>query len=153
MLAAVSLDESDLDGPPASVAGCGLDYAYISVHDDAVSRARLRGGAGVDQFCLLSWDAVRSEAHVRVFLPGAGVPEDPATGSAALGLGVWLVANGLLPGDGESSYVVRQGSEIHRPSTLEARVSAAGSSVVRTTVTGHVVPIATGEIAVPPFIG
>ena len=36
--------------------------------------------------------------------PGLAVPEDPATGSAALGLGVWLVAAGWLPGDGTSPY-------------------------------------------------
>ena len=39
-----------------------------------------------------------ASAHVTGLLPRAvGVPEDPATGSAALGLGVWLVAGGLLP--------------------------------------------------------
>ena len=58
--------------------------------------------------------------------PGVGVPEDPATGSAALGLGVWLVASGLLPGDGRSAYAVRQGVEIHRPSALACTVTAAG---------------------------
>ena len=40
------------------------------------------------------------DVHARVFVPGAGVPEDPATGSAAAGLGVALVATGLLPEGG-----------------------------------------------------
>ena len=79
--------------------------------------------------------------------------EDPATGSAALGFGLWLVASGLLPGEGESEYTVRQGIEIHRPSTLSCTVTAAGGVGVSVTVTGHVVPIARGEIAVPPFVG
>lgn len=151
-LATVGLTTADLTGAATRIAGCGLDFAYLSVFDDALSGAKLVGGA-VDQFCLVSWDPQTATAHVRVFLPGAGVPEDPATGSAALGLGVWLVAEGLLPPDAESSYVVRQGQELHRPSTLDCTVSAVDGTVVRVTVGGNVVPVAAGEIAVPPFIG
>jgi trans-2,3-dihydro-3-hydroxyanthranilate isomerase len=88
-----------------------------------------------------------------VFVPDLGVTEDPATGSAALGLGVWLVASGLLPASGHSAYRVRQGAEIHRPSTLDCTVTAAGGAVTAATVCGHVTPIASGEIAVPPFVG
>ncbi|MEU8237074.1 PhzF family phenazine biosynthesis protein [Actinoplanes missouriensis] len=91
--------------------------------------------------------------HARVFVPGEAVWEDPATGSAALGLGVWLVATGWLPGEGTSSYRVHQGHEIRRPSLLECTVTAAGGAATSATVTGHVVPIARGEIAIPPFIG
>jgi trans-2,3-dihydro-3-hydroxyanthranilate isomerase len=40
-----------------------------------------------------------------------------------------------------------------RPSLLECTVTAAGGRAVSATVTGHVVPIAKGEISVPPFIG
>ena len=49
------------------------------------------------------------QAPARVFVPGDAVWEDPATGSAALGLGVWLVSAGVLPADGTSSYQVHQG--------------------------------------------
>ncbi len=86
-------------------------------------------------------------------MPGLSVPEDPATGSAALGLGVWLVASGLLPADGESGYVVHQGLELHRPSVLECVVTAQAGAVTSARVTGSVVPIARGEMAVPPFVG
>jgi trans-2,3-dihydro-3-hydroxyanthranilate isomerase len=66
---------------------------------------------------------------------------------------VWLVASGSLPGEGEFSYLVRQGAELHRPSILDGTVTASGGAAVRATVTGQVVPIARGEIAVPPFVG
>ena len=89
----------------------------------------------------------------RVFVPGLGVPEDPATGSAALGLGVWLIASGLLPGEGRSTYTVRQGIEINRPSTLDCTVTASGGLAMGATVSGQVMPVARGEITVPPFIG
>ena len=108
------------------------------------------GAHGIDVF---AWDAETREAHVRVFCPALSVPEDPATGSAALGLGVWLVTSGLLPGDGESSYTVHQGLELHRPSVLACTVTAERGAVTAATVTGTVVPMARGEMAIPPFVG
>jgi trans-2,3-dihydro-3-hydroxyanthranilate isomerase len=158
LLAAVRLGPDDLAGTaPPRLAGCGLEFPYLRVRGEAVARARL-DLAVAEEVCphgldVFAWDAETTTAHARVFAPGLSVPEDPATGSAALGLGVWLVGAGLLAADGESSYVVRQGIELHRPSTLECTVTAAGGAAVSATVTGHVVPVATGEIAVPPFVG
>lgn len=153
LLATAGLTEADRAGPAPRMAGCGIDFPYLSVRPDAVARATLDYGAatryGVECVTILSWDAAASSAHVRMFGPGVGVAEDPATGSSALGLGVWLVANGLLPGEGESSYSVRQGAEIHRPSTLDCTVTATGGAAVRATVSGQVVPVAEGRIAVP----
>jgi trans-2,3-dihydro-3-hydroxyanthranilate isomerase len=102
---------------------------------------------------LFAWDPATRVAHARVFAGGLGVAEDPATGSAALGLGVFLVGSGLLPPEGETSYLVRQGVEIHRPSTLDCKVVATQGQAVRAAVTGSVMPVARGEIAVPPFVG
>jgi trans-2,3-dihydro-3-hydroxyanthranilate isomerase len=154
LLAAVGLAAEDYVGPEPHRAGCGLDFGYLSVRPDSVSRARVGAAVeGVGDVCVFSWDPTSRTSHTRVFVPGKGVPEDPATGSAALGFGVWLVASGLLPPDGESSYIVRQGAELHRPSTLECTVSAVDGAATRATVTGSVVPIAHGEIAVPPFVG
>jgi trans-2,3-dihydro-3-hydroxyanthranilate isomerase len=152
-LAAAGLSEVDLAGPAVRLAGCGIEFPYLLVSPDAVSRALATNTSGVAEVNLFSWDASRKVAHSRVFATGIGVPEDPATGSAALGLGVWLVDSGLLPGDGESTYTVRQGVEIHRPSTLECTVSAVDGKATRVTVTGAVVPVARGEIAIPPFVG
>ena len=157
LLEVVGLTAADLAGPPPRTAGCGLAWTFLSVRPDAVTRAGLNADAarrnGVEEVVVFAWDAARSTSHARAFVPGSGVPEDPATGSAALGFGVYAVASGLLPGEGRSSYVIHQGAELHRPSTLECTVTAAAGAAVGATVTGTVVPIATGEIAVPPFIG
>lgn len=154
LLAAVGLTADDQVGPPPRLAGCGLEFPYLSVRPDAVARARIAAVADpVSDVCVFSWDAARKTSHARVFVPGKGVAEDPATGSAALGFGVWLVGVGHLPGDGESSYVIHQGAELLRPSTLECSVSAVDGHVVATTVRGSVVSVARGEIAVPPFVG
>jgi trans-2,3-dihydro-3-hydroxyanthranilate isomerase len=152
LLAAVGLTRDDYAGPAPRMAGCGLEFPFLSVHAGAIARARSTGSDQGD-VCVFAWDAALLRSHTRVFVPGLGVSEDPATGSAALGFGVWLVACGLLPGDGDSSYLVRQGAELLRPSTLECSVSARGGRAVRVRVAGRVVAIASGEISVPPFIG
>jgi trans-2,3-dihydro-3-hydroxyanthranilate isomerase len=149
LLAAVGLRGKDSTGVEPRVCGAGLDFHYLMVTDTAVPRAvpdlaRLRalGTAGLSVF---SWDGER--AHARVFAAGVGVAEDPATGSAALGLGVYLVRTGLLPDGGE--YVVEQGVELGRPSLLRCSVEVAGGTVVRTCVSGQVVAVARGEVRRP----
>jgi trans-2,3-dihydro-3-hydroxyanthranilate isomerase len=157
LLAAVGLRPDDFAGPAPRVAGCGLEFPYLSVVPPAVARAACDAAAlrsaGFDKVEVFAWDATTATAHARMFAPAIGVPEDPATGSAALGLGVWLVASGLLPGDGASTYRVLQGAEIQRPSTMDCTVTAAAGAAVSATVSGHVVPVSAGEIAVPPFVG
>ncbi|GAB2946609.1 PhzF family phenazine biosynthesis protein [Micromonospora polyrhachis] len=157
LLAVVGLTVDDLVGPPPRLAGCGLEFPYLLVRPDAVARVRpdsaVAHRSGVGQMSVFAWLPDERVAHARVFGFELGVPEDPATGSAALGLGVWLVASGLLPGEGRSAYGVRQGVEMGRPSWLECTVTAAAGVAVGATVAGAVQPIAHGEIAVPPFIG
>jgi len=152
-LATAGLSAADLAGPAVRIAGCGLEFPYLSVLPGAVARAAGNPTTGVRMVTVFAWDPDTGTAHARVFCPGVGVPEDPGTGSSALGLGVWLVVSGLLPGDGGSTYTVRQGIEMHRPSTLSCVVTARAGAAVSATVTGHVVPVAHGEIAVPPFVG
>ena len=156
LLAAVGLDASDLAGAEPRWAGTGLNWAFLHVTDDAVLRARPDLGrltelteSGPDRagLAVLAWKD--GQAHARVFAGGFGVPEDPATGSAALGMGVWLVASGLLPGDGESSYQIAQGLEMGRPSQLACTVNASGGAAVACSVSGSVVPVAHGQMTVP----
>lgn len=158
LLSLVGLTSEDLvpDASPR-VAGCGLEYTFLPIRHAALARAWADPATaeklGVPEISVFSWDASRHTAQARVFLPGVSVPEDPATGSAALGLGVWLVATGWLPPDGQSPYTVHQGIEMHRPSVMECTVTATAGTATTATVAGHVVPVASGEIAVPPFIG
>jgi trans-2,3-dihydro-3-hydroxyanthranilate isomerase len=48
---------------------------------------------------------------------------------------------------------VHQGIEMHRPSLLDCTVTASGGAATLATVSGHVVAVGRGEIAIPPFIG
>jgi trans-2,3-dihydro-3-hydroxyanthranilate isomerase len=77
-----------------------------------------------------------------MFGPALGVPEDPATGSAAGPLAVHLARHGRTEfGDW---IEIRQGEEIGRPSLLRAAVEGAGETVERVRVGGGVVVVANG---------
>ena len=150
LLASVGLTDADLAGVPRR-AGCGLDFTFLPVHAEALDRVDVDlravaayGGAGVSVF---AWDG--ETARARVFAAGAGVPEDPATGSAGVALGVFLVVSGLAVADGETAYQVVQGVEMGRPSLLRCAVVARDGRPVETRVTGSTVPVARGEIRIP----
>jgi trans-2,3-dihydro-3-hydroxyanthranilate isomerase len=150
LLGAVGLDQGSLSGlAPVRTAGAGLEWTYLPVTPGAVARvvpdwvglSRSLASTGVAVF---SWsDGV---AHLRA-LADEGF-EDPATGSAALGFGVYLAASGLVP-DGTTEYRIQQGAEIGRPSTLYGAVTTDGGAISTVTVRGGVVPVATGEITPP----
>jgi len=151
-LRAVGLDASDFAGDSLRWAGAGLEFGYLHVKPDAVARC-VPDAAAIGRLHEMAQLSVFSyadgRAHARVFAAGAGVAEDPATGSAALGLGVWLVASGLVAADGETPYLIEQGLEMGRPSRLECVVAARAGEAVSARVTGQVVAVAEGTIRVP----
>jgi trans-2,3-dihydro-3-hydroxyanthranilate isomerase len=140
LAASVGLTVDDLSDVDPGIAGCGLDWAYLAVKPDAVARTvpnpaaikAASAGNGVQVFSL-----VDGQVHARVF---ADDIEDAATGSAALGLCVFAVDRGLI---GETAdFVVRQGIEMGRPSTLYCYVTPEAA-----TVRGDVVHVATGQLS------
>jgi trans-2,3-dihydro-3-hydroxyanthranilate isomerase len=153
LLAAAGLSPEDLAGEVRN-ASCGLGFTVLPVRESALARVALDvpavralgladgpfGGLSV-----VAWDG--TSARCRVFAFEAGVAEDPATGSAALALGAWLVATGTLPDGG--AYDVVQGVELGRPSLLSCTVTAVDGEPVAATVRGQVVPVAAGRIRVP----
>ena len=83
----------------------------------------------------------------RMFAPGHGINEDPATGSAAGPLACHLVRHGrLAPGD---EIEISQGVEIGRPSTLFARASGMRERIESVEVGGCAVTVARGEFRLP----
>jgi trans-2,3-dihydro-3-hydroxyanthranilate isomerase len=82
----------------------------------------------------------------RMFAPGGGTPEDPATGSAAGPLAIHLARHGRI-GFGEE-IEIRQGAEIGRPSVLYARVEGSAEEITRVEVGGSAVVVAEGEFLV-----
>ena len=158
------LAPDDLAGE-AWVAGCGLGWVHLPVVGPALGRARL-GTRPLETYD--GWPALRDlcdgvnlvavtpperaggpvDVHARVFVPGLLGAEDAATGSAAAGLGMALVASGVLPAGG--AYEIRQGIEMGRPARLSGRVEATDGRATACHVAGRVHPIARGTIAAPP---
>jgi len=84
--------------------------------------------------------------RARMFAPLLGVPEDPATGSAAAALAALLVS--FAPGDDVAlAYEIVQGTEMGRPSRLLATAAKTGEGPVEATVGGACVPVMHGTIA------
>ena len=79
----------------------------------------------------------------RMFAPSDGVPEDPATGSAAGPLAVHVCRHGLV--EWGEWIEISQGVEIGRPSTLFARADARDGELLRVAVGGRAVVVARGE--------
>jgi len=88
--------------------------------------AKLRAPASVAYadgvYCFSALGEGRVKA--RFFAPGIGVSEDPATGSAATGLGVYLGARA-----GDVDIEIEQGAEIARPSFISVQAREARARV------------------------
>lgn len=85
--------------------------------------------------------------RARSFCTGAGVPEDPATGSAAGPLGVYLSLHRALP-SGSPRFVVEQGVEMGRPSEIEVEVEGAPGAPAAVRVAGSAVKMMEGTIEI-----
>jgi trans-2,3-dihydro-3-hydroxyanthranilate isomerase len=84
-----------------------------------------------------------SEWKTRMFAPGDGVAEDPATGSAAGPLACHLCRHGVV--DWGTRIEISQGVELGRPSTLYAMAEGRDSTIERVEVGGRAVVVARGE--------
>lgn len=105
--------------------------------------------AGTDCVLVFSRETESPDAdvHVRMFAPGLGVPEDPATGSANGALGAYLVRHRVVTVDEPTTYITsEQGLEIHRPSTLHIEVDCTEGQVAAVRVGGQVVLVAEGVV-------
>jgi trans-2,3-dihydro-3-hydroxyanthranilate isomerase len=86
-------------------------------------------------------------AYSRMFAPGFGITEDPATGGASGPLGCYLVKHGLVPKANVSEMISLQGVRMGRPSRIHIRITSdAGSAITRVQVGGTAVRVASGDL-------
>jgi trans-2,3-dihydro-3-hydroxyanthranilate isomerase len=157
----LSLTEADLAGPamqPEAVS-CGTPFLFVPLRDmAAVARARLRVDLSeellrgyvtqmVFVFCM-GGERADSQVRARMFAPAIGVPEDPATGSAAVGLGGYLAARDPRA-DGTLQWRVEQGFEMGRPSLLDVEVEKRGGATTAVRVGGRTVIVCEGSMRLP----
>ena len=137
-----------------AVVGTGLEYALIPVADiDALARVRLaidrlpafeREYGQVYPFAFTGDDDPWVEA--RGLFPLEGIPEDPATGSAAGPLAAHLALAGLLAPD--EKRVVLQGRHVGRPSRLTVSIAGEHPRFTDVLVGGGVSLVIEGELRI-----
>ncbi|HVZ05459.1 PhzF family phenazine biosynthesis protein [Hyphomicrobium sp.] len=88
---------------------------------------------------------VQSAFHARMFAPDLGVPEDPATGSAAAGFAYVINEFDELP-DGTHKRAIEQGIEMGRPSAITLTMMMARNKLETVRIGGHAVRIAEGTL-------
>jgi trans-2,3-dihydro-3-hydroxyanthranilate isomerase len=144
LLAAVGVEGSEL---PIELYDLGIRHVYVglpneeavaALEPDLAALTRLTGIVGV--YCFAGSGA---RWKTRMFAPADGVPEDPATGSAAGPLAVHLARHGRIEFGQEIE--IRQGEELRRPSTLYARVEGSPERIEKVEVGGAAVIVARGE--------
>lgn len=144
--AATGLAADRIIGVPQA-ASAGLSHNFVRVDAAAVAEAVDVPGH-LPKVYPFSFDPETNRVHARLFHVGVG--EDPATGSAAVALGVYLVEHGLISGDGDHEYAIEQGAEIGRPSRLLGHVFIDRGRIVHVAVTGAAAKVAEGTLVALP---
>lgn len=156
LAAALGLEARDL-GPhrPGTFEG-GPRFLFVPVRDLlALGRARpvqphwdaAIAIAGVDSAYLYT-PVPDAAFQARFFSPTAGIPEDPAAGSATAILAAQLLANGALS-EGTVHLTLRQGVEMGRLSTLHLTIEVANRALTCVKVAGSSVRISQGMLRLP----
>jgi trans-2,3-dihydro-3-hydroxyanthranilate isomerase len=157
--AAIGLTEADLLGDrPIREVSCGLPFLIVPIRSpEAVDRAvsdasafrRFTESTGIDLpmfFFAMSGAGAAETVHSRMFAPGFGIVEDPATGSASGSLGCYLLRHGLIAADAATRIVSLQGVAMGRPSRIHVDISSRDGEITQVKVGGRAVLVASGEV-------
>jgi trans-2,3-dihydro-3-hydroxyanthranilate isomerase len=156
--AALALDPADIgfDGLRPSRWSAGLAQNFVPIRSlAAIARAQpdparfeaafaIEGRAVAYLYCGEAAETSH-DFHARMFAPGLGVREDPATGSAAAAFAGLLAAGGRY-GDGEHVVRIEQGYEMGRPSLIELSFTTRAGALVSASVGGGAVVVTEGAI-------
>jgi trans-2,3-dihydro-3-hydroxyanthranilate isomerase len=146
----LSVEPEEIAGTnlPLEVVSCGVPFLYVPVKSlRAVQNIKFR----VDVWESKLKDIVppevfvftrevefaNSTVHSRMFAPGMGIWEDPATGAASGPLGCYLVRHGVVRCDGEVELVSEQGVEMGRPSFIKIKIAREGEEITDVRVGGE----------------
>jgi trans-2,3-dihydro-3-hydroxyanthranilate isomerase len=146
LLEAVGVAESQL---PVEVYDNGVQHVFVALgseSDVAALRPNLAGLGLRDTLGVNCFAGSGSLWKNRMFGLG-GIPEDPATGSAAGPLAVHVARHGKIGWGDEIE--ISQGAEIGRPSTLYAKAEGSAEQIERVEVGGSAVVVARGEFKLP----
>lgn len=144
LLAALGVTSAEL---PVEVYRNGPRHVYVALASEpevAAVQPDLGALARLPAIGAVCFAGTGHRWKARNFAPALGVPEDPATGSAAGPLAVHLARHGRIAFGQEIE--ISQGAEIGRPSTLYARATGDGDRIDAVEVAGGAVVVARGEL-------
>jgi trans-2,3-dihydro-3-hydroxyanthranilate isomerase len=155
MSLAINLEMTDIDDRfPVQEVSTGLPALIVPLRDlDALKRCRVDWeryaevvgpGMNLYVFCPEPHEDGPGDLSARMFADDLGVPEDPATGSAAGCLAGYLAEHRYFGAD-PVDVRVEQGYEIRRPSLLYLRAEREGDETT-VHVGGKVQMVARGEL-------
>jgi trans-2,3-dihydro-3-hydroxyanthranilate isomerase len=164
MAGAIGLEADDIHGTglPIEQVSCGVPFLFVPLATrSAVDRSicdvarltRFFARLGVPRdlgVFLFSPERGADDATVysRMFAPGLGVAEDPATGSASGPLGCYLVRHKVVPATAAGSILSLQGVKMGRPSRIHIEIGVDGDAITRVRVGGEAVYVAEGTMEV-----
>ena len=138
---------------------CGLPFLFVPLHNrEALKRIQLNSNrwqqilenSWASSLYVFCFDPENEGANIRarMFAPGLGVIEDPATGSAATAFGGYL---GIRETANEEIFHwrIEQGFEMGRPSFLEVRTEKVNGKINSIAVGGSSVLVTKGNIYLP----
>lgn len=137
---------------------CGLPFLIVPLASvAAVSRSRVNVERWeetlVNAWASMIWvyaaDPDGGERHyrARMYAPGISVPEDPATGSAAVTFAGYLAARAPTR-DGTLAWTIDQGVEMGRPSRLEIEADKVDGAVTALRVGGSAMLVSEGTMRI-----
>jgi trans-2,3-dihydro-3-hydroxyanthranilate isomerase len=154
----LSLKSGDVldDGMKAEALSCGTPFLFVPVRDRAaVGRSRIKmdlwesalAGYITKEVFVFAMDAelADNDIRARMFAPGIGVTEDPATGSACVALAGYLAGRDPRT-QGTLRWIVEQGFEMGRPSILEIEADKKQGAVTTVRVGGRTVLVCDGTM-------
>jgi len=161
--AALGLPETVLASPelPVQVVSCGVPYLLVPLATRlAVDQATSNSGLLESYFRESAIDASgvylfsqepaddRATVYSRMFAPGVGISEDPATGSASGPLGCYLVRHNVVPAGGAGAILNLQGVKMGRPSYLHVSIGVDSGDIIGVRVGGAAVLAGDGTLYV-----
>ncbi|HEY7256166.1 MAG TPA: PhzF family phenazine biosynthesis protein [Solirubrobacterales bacterium] len=145
LLAALGVERSGL---PVEAYANGPLHVYVELESEeavAALRPDMAALAAIGEIGANCFAGSGRRWKTRMFAPADGVPEDPATGSAAGPLAIHLCRHGRISFGEEIE--IRQGAELGRPSVLHARADGTPEAVERVEVAGAAVIVAGGRLS------
>jgi trans-2,3-dihydro-3-hydroxyanthranilate isomerase len=154
----ISRDDIGFENHHPTVFGAGFPFTFVPLRDiEAAGLIKLNTAIWTEAFGQQGLGAAfvytrqvvdaASSFHARMFSPGDGIAEDPATGSAVAAL-AGVISKFDEIGEGDHVFRVEQGYEMGRPSLIELGLTIEGVTLASVSIGGTAVLVGEGTLRV-----